>query len=83
MRECSDGAAIVSTYTAPVNQSLGPGFVSRVFLVICNEGGGCSRFRMTPARLARYRGFFLGKRFLGEIPPSQKQRCLGENEGSR
>jgi hypothetical protein len=36
MDESSDGAATVSTYTAPVKQSLGPRFVSRVFLVICN-----------------------------------------------
>jgi hypothetical protein len=35
-RESSDGAATVSTYTAPVNQAPGPRFVSRLFLVICN-----------------------------------------------
>jgi hypothetical protein len=29
------GAATVSTYTAPVNQSLGPRRVSMLFLVIC------------------------------------------------
>jgi hypothetical protein len=29
------GVAIGSRYTAPVNQSLGPGFVSTVFLVTC------------------------------------------------
>ena len=34
-RELSDGAATVSMYTAPVNQSLGPRPVSRLFLVIC------------------------------------------------
>jgi hypothetical protein len=33
-RETSDGAAIGSTNTNPVNQSLGPGFVSRLFRVI-------------------------------------------------
>ena len=35
VRDWMDGAAIVSRYTAPVNQSLGPGFVSSPFLVIC------------------------------------------------
>jgi hypothetical protein len=33
-RETSDGAAIGSTNINPVNQSLGPGFVSRLFRVI-------------------------------------------------
>jgi hypothetical protein len=34
-RDSSDGAAIGSMYTEPVNQSRGPGFVSRPLLVIC------------------------------------------------
>jgi hypothetical protein len=35
VREGADGVAMVSMYTAPVNQPLGPGVVSREFLVIC------------------------------------------------
>jgi hypothetical protein len=35
------GAAIVSMKTAPVNQSLGPGEVSRLFLVICTVLRSC------------------------------------------
>ena len=38
-REPLPGAATVSTYTAPVNHSLGPVAVPLVFLVICI---GCS-----------------------------------------
>jgi hypothetical protein len=34
-RDPFSGAATESTKTAPVNQSLGPGVVSRLFLVIC------------------------------------------------
>src|SRR5215217_7765590 len=34
-REGGDGVATVSMWTAPVNQSLGPGFVSRELRVIC------------------------------------------------
>jgi hypothetical protein len=34
-RELPDGSATVSMKTAPVNQSLDPDAVSRVFLVIC------------------------------------------------
>src|SRR5438445_12326681 len=34
-REGPDGAATESTYTAPVNHSLGPAMVSMLFLVIC------------------------------------------------
>src|SRR5213593_2379547 len=34
-RDSSERAAIASMYTDPVNQSLGPGLVSRLFLVIC------------------------------------------------
>src|SRR5438105_3103926 len=34
-REKPDGVATVSMYTAPVNHSLGPAEVSRLFLVIC------------------------------------------------
>src|ERR687885_2398118 len=34
-REPSEGAAIASMNTEPVNHSLGPGLVSRLFLVIC------------------------------------------------
>ncbi len=34
-REASDGVATVSTYTVPVNHSLGPAMVSMVFLVMC------------------------------------------------
>src|SRR5437899_2419454 len=34
-RDGPDGLATVSMYTAPVNHSLGPTVVSRLFLVIC------------------------------------------------
>ena len=34
-REVPDGSATVSRKTAPVNHSLGPGFVSMLYLVIC------------------------------------------------
>jgi hypothetical protein len=34
-RDPSEGAATASMKTVPVNQSLGPGFVSMLFLVIC------------------------------------------------
>jgi hypothetical protein len=35
IRDPSDGEATVSMKTDPVNQSLGPRFVSRLFRVIC------------------------------------------------
>jgi hypothetical protein len=45
-RDAPDGAAIVSMYTAPVNQSLGPLFVSALFLVICKVGLLAGRIRL-------------------------------------
>src|SRR5215207_8717185 len=60
-REAADGAATVSTYTEPVNQSSGPAVVSRLFLVICMglllvrcrspAGEQAQRFRGLRARL--------------------------------
>jgi hypothetical protein len=38
-RDTSEGVAIVSKYTAPVNHSLGPGVVSRSLRVICMGAG--------------------------------------------
>jgi hypothetical protein len=49
-RDPPDGAAIVSTYTAPVNQSLGPMFVSMLFFVICKVGLLAGRIGKVPTR---------------------------------
>src|SRR5256885_8512821 len=59
-REASDGAATESMYTAPVNQSLGPGLVSTLFRVICivapllgEDTLGRRRARRRPLNCAR------------------------------
>jgi hypothetical protein len=41
MREPCEGAAIGSTYTVPVNQSLGPRALSSLFLVISIVDSSC------------------------------------------
>src|SRR6266536_3221778 len=72
-REASDGAAMVSTYTAPVNQSFGPVLVSRLFLVICTRFS--SRCLAAPAKQqpsnsgARLRGLLEHPACLALRPP--------------
>src|SRR5207247_129627 len=56
IRDPSDGAATVSTYTAPVNQSLGPVLVSRLFLVICMRLSFLSCDRVSAAAVGTARG---------------------------
>jgi hypothetical protein len=49
-RDASVGAVIASMNTDPVNQSLGPGSVSTVFLVICTDLSFLARSACRPSQ---------------------------------
>jgi hypothetical protein len=85
MREFSDGSATVSTYTAPVNQSLGPRLVSRVFLVIRKRCllAGWVLGPQDDARIPRpIERLLPGKAFPGKNRSPSERQLLSDNEAA-
>src|SRR2546429_9734986 len=77
-RDPCDGAATVSTYTAPVNHSFGPAPVWMLFLVISILSSRWVRSAANTERLGRHLGLAAWGYRLGGGRPRARARASGE-----